>query len=88
MGFKDAHKIDTIQHRAMRYYPGVHKFAPVLGMQRDMRWYEPKIRRCIKRIRFWNKLVKLDNSRLTKKAFDADYEQCRNNWSYHMRALF
>ena len=88
MGFKDAHKIGIIQHRAMRYYLGVHKFAPILGMQGDMGWYDPKIRRYIKRIRFWNRLVKLDDSRLTKKAFNADYEQCRNNWSYHMRELF
>ena len=88
MGLRRCHKIDIIQHKAMRYYLGVNKFAPILGMQRDMRWYEPKIRRCIKRIRFWNKLVKLDDSRLTKKAFNADYEQCRNNWSHHMRELF
>ena len=72
----------------MRYYLGVHKFVPTLGVQGDMGWYEPEIRRCIERIRLWNKLVKLDDSRLTKKAFNADYEQCRNTWSYHMRELF
>ena len=26
-------KCDQIQHRAMRFFPGVHKYAPILGLQ-------------------------------------------------------
>ena len=78
-GFKDALKIYIIQHRTMRYYHEVRAFAPILGMQGNIGWHEPNIGRYIERIRFWNKLVKLDDSRLAKKALNADYEQYRNN---------
>ena len=44
-GFKDFHCCKKVQNRAMRYYLGVHKFAPIVGMQGDMGWLAVRLRR-------------------------------------------
>ena len=35
---------NNVQNRAMRYYLGVHKFAPISGMQGDFGWLSCKYR--------------------------------------------
>jgi len=37
--------VNKIQNRAMRYYLGVHKFAPIAAMQGDLGWLSVKFRR-------------------------------------------
>ena len=46
-GYKDFKFCKNIQNRAMRYYLGVHKFAPIAGMQGDLGWLATKFRRYI-----------------------------------------
>ena len=55
--------------RAMRYYLGVHKYAPIAGMQGDLGWLATKFRRYICMVIFWNRIMKLDNSKLVKHIF-------------------
>ena len=38
-------------------------------------------------VRYWNRLLTLDDDRLTKKVFWYDRELCTNNWSSEMKAL-
>ena len=38
-------------------------------------------------IRYWNRLVLLDNNRLTKRVFNADYRLCNNNWCNDVKAV-
>ena len=48
--------IEMIQSsRAMQYYLGVHRFAPIVGMYGDMGWMKPYMGRYICMIRFWNR---------------------------------
>jgi hypothetical protein len=80
--------IDMVQNRAMRYFLGVHKFSPNLALSGDMVWLSPKLSRIICRIRLWNRLVNMQESRLTKKIFLWDMQICKKNWSKHIKDLF
>ena len=44
-GFKDFQCSKNIQNRAIRYYLGVHKYAPIAGLQGDLGWLATKLRR-------------------------------------------
>jgi len=87
-GSKNGNKIDAIQHRAMRWYLGVHKFAPILGMQGDMGWFDSKIGRKLCMFRLWNRLIKMELDRLSKDIFAEDFHLSTNNWSFQMLNLF
>ncbi len=39
-------------------------------------------------LRLWNKLIHMDDSRLTKKVFLYDYNLCKENWSHEMKLIF
>ena len=79
-GFCNLDKIDTVQNRAIRLYLGVHKFAPNLSINADMGWIPSKIRRHIEMLRLWNRLLKMEDHRLTKKGFCCDKNLKRFNW--------
>ena len=46
-----------------------------------MGWLGCKERRFISIIRYWNRLIRMSNNRLTKKIFLYDYNIKHNNWS-------
>ena len=73
-GYIKGPELDLIQNRAMRYYLGVHKFAPNVGVEGEMGWLSPKVCRNLGLVRFWNRLMDMDNNRLTKIIF---------NWGQH-----
>ena len=82
---------DKIFNRAMRYFMGVHRFAPTAAIQGDMGWVSLKYRRYINVLRFWNRLVRMDDSRLVKRIFLESYMEEANNWCtdvYHLAELF
>ena len=57
----------------MRIFWGVHRFAPVAGLEGDMAWLSPQYRRWLSMLRLWNRLIAMENSRLTKKLFNYVY---------------
>ena len=61
-----ANEIDIIQNRAMRYFLGVHKYAPNAGSIGDMGWIKHCYSRYLCAFRFWNRLLNMEDSRLTK----------------------
>lgn len=79
---------DKIQHRAMRFFLGVHKYAPILGLHGEMGWVSLSVHRRVSMARFWNRLVNMDNSRLTKRIFVWDYQINNKNWSSQMNIIF
>jgi hypothetical protein len=83
-GYTDFQCCRNIQNRAMRYYLGVHKFAPIAGMQGDLDWPSVKyvLHKC--KVNVWNRLVRMEDDRLTKHIFKYDYELCKGNWSADM----
>ena len=86
-GYGRFEKCDYIMNRAMRFFLGVHKFAPTCGVQGDMGWLSMKYRRYIKILKFWNRLIKMDDSRLTKRVFLFYYDRPGNNWCSDVRNI-
>ncbi len=65
-GYDNSEAGDKIQFRAIRYYLGVHPKTPLLALEGDMEWNSYKIRQRINMIRLWNRLINMDENRLTK----------------------
>ena len=65
-GFKQFNKIDTLQNIAIRYFLGVHRFTPILAINGEMGWTLSIHRRWVNMIRLWNRLISMDDNRLTK----------------------
>jgi len=86
-GYGQHAKCDVVVNKAMRYFLGVHKFAPAAALHGDMGWISLKYRRYQVMLKFWNRLVKMDNSRLTKRVFLWCYRYPVNNWCGEIRNL-
>jgi len=78
---------DNIQNRALRYFLGVCRFAPTLALYGDTGWIPCTHRRWCNMLRYWNRLIKMDDSRLTKRAFLHDYTLCSNNWCSEVKEI-
>ncbi len=74
-GFKSYYELDKVQNRAIRFFTGVHKFAPIVGYTVDMGWISNRGRWKLNMLRLWNRLITLDDSRLTKKIFKWDMNE-------------
>ncbi len=72
---------------ALRYYKGPHK-TPLLVLEGDTGWLHFSIRRHLQMLRFSNRVLKMDENRITCWIFDYDYKLCKGNWSYEMEQLF
>ena len=61
-----------IQNTATRYFLCVHKKAPIHALQADMGWVNVKYHFYLCAVQFWNRLLQMNNERLTKKV--AEYQ--------------
>ena len=86
-GFQNYKKPNSIQNRAIRYYLGVHRFAPNPSIQGDIGWVPPQYRCHYNMIRYWNRLINMNDDRLTKVVFNWDYRLQNNNWSTDIKAI-
>ena len=66
-GFKDYSNLESVQCRAMKYYLGVHKYAPNVAVQGDCGLLKCKYVQWLAMCRFWNRLHSMDQNRLTYK---------------------
>ena len=89
-GFQNFGYIDTIQNKAIRFFLGVHRFSPNLAINGDVAWCSSTIRRRVEMLRFWNRVVGMDDNRLTKRIFLWDYSKrsCKGNWNSDIYKLF
>ena len=78
-GYIKSKKKDSVQHKAIRVFLGVNKFAAIPFLEGDIGWVPTIIRQKIRMLRFWNRLLKLEPSRLTKKIFLLEYEK-KGSW--------
>ena len=78
-GFRNFPKSDMVQNRAIRYYLGVHRFTLILALSGDMGWTISVHRRWLNIIRLWNRLVDMDDDRLTKKVFVYGFNKNTNS---------
>lgn len=87
--YKKHVKPDQIQNRAIRYYLGVHKNAPILGIQADMGWITPEFKYYLAMFRYWNRLINMDSSRLTRRMFEYNMQYfTESNWCGKMNNVF
>ena len=70
-------KAASIQNKAICYFLGVHSTAPLAGLQGEVNWITSRYRRHLCKIRFWNRLTRMDNTRLTKKIASWDKSMCK-----------
>ena len=60
----------------------MHKPAPLLGLQAEMGWLNIKYHYHLSMLRFWNRLLKMNHCRLTRKIFEWDFKNIsKHNWS-------
>ena len=87
-GYEIFTKAASIQNRAVCYFLGVHSKAPLAGLQGEVNWIKPRYRRHLCKIRFWNRLTRMDHTRLTKRIALWDKLICVKNWSSDMKISF
>ncbi len=86
-GYRQFQSIENVQNRALRYFLGVHRFTPILAMYGDTGWIPSRVRRWGTILRYWNRLITMDDNRLTKKVFIHDYNIGVNNWSSDVKHI-
>ena len=59
-----------VQNRAIKYFLGVHKNAPNLAVQSEMGWLNVQYHFYTCAFRYWNRLVKMHQDRLTKRVVE------------------
>ena len=80
-GFNQDKAAQIIQNRAIRYFLGVHKNAANLAIQGDMGWLNVKYEYYICIARLWNRLIKMNTGRLTRKILEFDLQNISDyNW--------
>jgi len=87
-GLAKASDIDKVQNKAMRYFLGVHRYTPICGMRADMGWLKPIYGRYNRVFKYWNKLILMDDNRLTKAVFNMIYDKSKDNWCSRIKELF
>ena len=69
-------------------HPSVHGSTPIAAMMGDMGWTDIHIKQSLCKIRFWNRMIDMDYTRITKRIFLWDYTQQSGIWSNDMWTLF
>ena len=81
-------KMDCIQNRAMHYFCGVPRTAPLAGLMGDLGWSPGVIRRDIENIRMFNQLVRMEPRRITYQIFLYDRNSSNTkSWSANVRHI-
>ena len=80
-GFIETNHVLKIQNRALRFFMGVHNKTPIPAMMGDMGWTDIYIKQSVCMIRFWNRMISMDYSRLTKRIFLWDYNLENKIWN-------
>ena len=74
--------------RAIRAYIGVPKNATNVGVLSEVGWLLPGFRTKIRMFRYYHRLMKMDNSRLTKSVYLWDKSQNIQSWSSEVKMIF
>ena len=72
--------IDNVQNKAIRVFLGVNRFAANLAINGDMGWTPSHIRRKLAMVRYWNKLVSMEDNIIAKRVFETILLQNSTKW--------
>ena len=77
-----------VQNRALRYYLGVHRFTPLPALHGEFGWSLPHHRHCVNAVRYWKRLLSMDDNRINKIVFFWDMNQHNSSpWTSQMKSL-
>lgn len=68
-GLKTHHSLVEVQNRAARFYLGVNKFCPLPCLNLEMGWMTSFRRRNMVVLRYYNRIMKMEDQRLPKRVF-------------------
>ena len=86
-GYRNTLQCTNIQNNAVRYFLGVHKKAPIAGLQGEVSWVTPSYRQYLIMVSLWNRFSKMSDTHLTKIIFRWDVGLCKNNWSSDIKKV-
>jgi len=87
-GLKNSQSVNRIQYRAIRYFLGLPPKTPLCALQGEVGWYTQRSKKWLVMVRFWNRLMKMSNDRITRKIFDWDWEKGNDSWAQDMKYIF
>ena len=88
-GIYKMNNLDKVIDKAARAFLGVHKFCPIVSMYKDLKWVTNECRRKLNILRYWNRLVQMSDTRITKKTFiDMHKQSFRGSWCYYVKNIF
>ena len=80
-GVTGCKELEKVQTNAARIFLGVNKYTPILSIQADIGWKLCKTRIIISMLKYWNRLLNMENNRICKQVFLWDYGIQNDNWS-------
>ena len=80
---------DKVHMRAIRCFLGVNRFAAKAGMEGELGWVSPHIRRCLNMVRLWNRILNMKKTRLPRIIFDYQHSHnLVNSWLKDVKTIF
>ena len=79
-GFESYNSAQVLQNRLMRFFLGVHRFAPLAATHTEMDWLECKEATWIEMLRLYNRILIMDEGMLPKIVLKWDIESGQNTW--------
>ena len=87
-GICKMNNLDRVLDKAARAFLGVHKFCPIASMYKDLDWVTNDCKVKLNVLRFWNRLMLMSDSRLTKMMFNSVYDNPhRGSWCFYVKNL-
>ena len=80
-GFGDFNDPQVLQNRIIRYFMGVHKFAPVPALHIEMDWLNTRFQRWLEMIRYRNQLATMNDSKLPRIIYEWDRSLKTDAWA-------
>ena len=80
--------IEAVQHRAVRFFLGVHSKAPNTAIEGDMGWKSPFVRQWSAIAREWCRYSKMDDSRQNRHVFSWATNSRSTNWATKCHEMF
>ena len=88
-GFTGNEKLDKIHMRAMRCYLGVNRYSAKVGIEGELGWVNPQIRRWLNMLRLWNRIFGMNNTRLPKIIYEYQLSlDSKGNWCSEIKEIF
>ena len=80
-GFRHYDTPQVLQNRIMRFFLGVHRFAPLPATKIELDWLECRESRWLNMLRLFNRINKMDDNRLPKMILKWDKSLNLDTWS-------